>query len=120
MDFSTIMEQIAILYRRLWLQVIGAITPSSSVFWVIGWITRVINNAMEKRGWTPPSALFWGLLVSVGTRKILLLLSVARYVCIETTYCHFQCACFAHRVPSTHRSLGAFASGVMLLVFQAI
>ncbi|MCB0563891.1 MAG: mechanosensitive ion channel [Phaeodactylibacter sp.] len=118
MDFSTIMEQVQSFIIAYGFKIIGAILTLIIGFWVIGWITRVVNNTMEKRGFDATIRPFLGSLVSVGM-KILLLLSVASMFGIETTsfIAIFSALAFAIGL-ALQGSLGHFASGVMLLVFK--
>ena len=118
MDFVVIVEQVQSFIVAYGLKIIGAIITLIIGFWVIGWITRVVNNTMEKRGFDATIRPFLGSLVSVGL-KILLLLSVASMFGIETTsfIAIFSALAFAIGL-ALQGSLGHFASGVMLLVFK--
>ncbi|MCB9293224.1 MAG: mechanosensitive ion channel [Lewinellaceae bacterium] len=118
MDFADIFQQVQSFFIAYGLKIIGALLTLVIGFWVIGWVTRVVNNAMEKRGFDATIRPFLGSLVNVGL-KILLLLSVASMFGIETTsfVAIFGALAFAVGL-ALQGSLGHFASGVLLLVFK--
>ncbi|MCO6476242.1 MAG: mechanosensitive ion channel [Phaeodactylibacter sp.] len=118
MDFVVVLEQVQSFIVAYGFKIIGAILTLVIGFWVIGWVTRVVNNAMEKRGFDATIRPFLGSLISVGL-KILLLLSVASMFGIETTsfVAIFGALAFAIGL-ALQGSLGHFASGVLLLVFK--
>ena len=99
-------------------QVVGAILTLVIGFWVIGWISRVVNRALENRGVDATIRPFLGSIISVGL-KILLLLSVAGMFGIETTsfIAIFGALAFAVGL-ALQGSLGHFASGVLILIFK--
>lgn len=99
-------------------KVIGAIIALIIGFWVIGWITRILRNTLEKRNIDETVRPFLVSLVSVGL-KVMLLLSVASMFGIETTsfVAIFGALAFAVGM-ALQGSLGHFASGVLLLVFK--
>ena len=63
-------------------KVMGAILTLVIGFWVVGWITRIMRKALERRKIDETVRPFFISLVSVGL-KILLLLSVASMFGIE-------------------------------------
>lgn len=87
-------------------------------FWLIGWITGLIKNMLDKRGIDPTVRPFLVSLVSVGL-KVMLLLSVAAMFGVETTsfVAIFSALAFAIGM-ALQGSLGHFASGILLLVFK--
>lgn len=99
-------------------QVIGAILALIIGFWIIGRITIMLKNTMEKRNVDATIRPFLLSLVSVGL-KVVLLLSVAQMFGIETTsfVAVFGALAFAIGM-ALQGSLGHFASGVLLLVFK--
>lgn len=111
-------EQLRSFIVEYGLQAIGAIITLIIGFWIIGRITHMVNNAMEKRGFDATIRPFLGSLISVGL-KVLLLLSVASMFGIETTsfIAIFSALAFAIGL-ALQGSLGHFASGVLLLVFK--
>lgn len=113
-DFTKISEMI-ITYVP---QVIGAILALIIGFWIIGRITGLLRQSMEKRKVDPTIRPFLLSLVNVGL-KVVLLLSVAQMFGIETTsfVAIFGALAFAIGM-ALQGSLGHFASGVLLLVFK--
>ncbi len=99
-------------------KVIGALLTLIIGFWIIGWVTRLVKRAMEKRGIDETIRPFLASLISVGL-KVLLLLSVAGMFGVETTsfVAIFGALAFAIGM-ALQGSLGHFASGVLLLVFK--
>ena len=99
-------------------KVVGAILTLIIGFWIIGWITRMVKNAMTKRNFDETIKPFLGSLVNVGL-KVMLLLAVAGMFGIETTsfVAIFGALAFAIGM-ALQGSLGHFASGVMLLIFK--
>lgn len=96
----------------------GAILTLIIGFWIIGFITRWINKLMTNRNIDATIRPFLSSLVGVGLR-IMLLLSVANQIGIETTsfIAIFSAMAFAIGL-ALQGSLGHFASGVLLLVFK--
>lgn len=99
-------------------KVVGAILTLLIGFWLIGWITRIVKNAMEKRGVDETIRPFLASLVNVGL-KIFVLLTVAGMFGIETTsfVALFGALAFAIGM-ALQGSLGNFASGVLILIFK--
>ncbi len=111
-------EQISTLLTDYAPKVVGAILTLIIGFWIIGMITRVVNNAMKRQDIDETIRPFLASLVSVGL-KIMLLLSVAGMFGIQTTsfIAIFSAMAFAIGM-AMQGSLGHFASGVLLLVFK--
>ena len=99
-------------------QVAGALLTLIIGLWIIGWITRMVKNLMQKRGIDETVRPFLASLINVGL-KIMLLLSVAGIFGVETTsfVAIFGAMAFAIGM-ALQGSLGHFASGVMLLIFK--
>jgi small conductance mechanosensitive channel len=87
-------------------------------FWLIGWLTKMVSKALEKRNIDETVRPFITSLISVGL-KVMLLFSVAAQFGIETTsfIAIFSALAFAIGL-ALQGSLGHFASGIMLLVFK--
>ena len=87
-------------------------------FWIIGWVTQVVNAAFRKRDFEPTVQRFLSSLINVAL-KVMLLLSVAGMFGIQTTSFIAIFTALAFAVGSAlSGSLGHFASGVMLLIFR--
>lgn len=99
-------------------KVVGAIITLLIGFWIIGWISRMVRRALEKRGVDETVRPFLSSLVSVGL-KVLLLLSVAAMFGIEVTsfVAIFSALAFAVGL-ALQGTLAHFASGVLILVFK--
>ena len=99
-------------------KVIGAILTLIIGLWIIGWIVRLIDRTMGKRGVDETVRPFLKSLVNVGL-KVMLLFTVAGMFGIETTsfVAIFGAMAFAIGM-ALQGSLGHFASGVMLLIFK--
>ena len=112
------LEELSKLLTKYAPQFIGAIITLVLGFWIVGRITKVLRNTMEKRGMDPTIRPFLASLVNVGL-KILLLLSVAGMFGLETTsfIAIFSALAFAIGL-ALQGSLGHFASGVLLLIFK--
>ena len=74
MDFNAILAQSTKAFCQYALEAMGAVITLIIGFWIIGWITRIVKNAMEKRDWY--LCQFQSSIVNIGL-KVLLLLSVA-------------------------------------------
>ncbi|MEM8909984.1 MAG: mechanosensitive ion channel domain-containing protein, partial [Bacteroidota bacterium] len=111
-------EQLGQLFTAYAPKVVGAILTLIIGFWIIGGITRSVQNMMAKRGFDETIRPFLGSLVNVGL-KVMLLLSVAGMFGVETTsfVAIFGAMAFAIGM-ALQGSLGHFASGVMILVFK--
>ncbi len=98
--------------------VVGAILTLVIGFWVIGWITKVVQRTLERKAIDETVRPFLVSLVNVGL-KVLLLLSVAAMFGIETTsfVAIFGALAFAVGM-ALQGSLGHFASGILLLTFK--
>lgn len=99
-------------------KVVGAILTLLIGFWIIGWITGMVQRMMERRGFDETIRPFLTSLLDVGL-KIMLLLSVAGMFGVETTsfVAIFGALAFAIGM-ALQGSLGHFSSGVMILVFK--
>ena len=116
MEFN--LDQLSGMIMEYAPRVIGAILTLVIGFWVVGWITRLVRRAMNRRHVDPTVQPFLASLVNVGL-KVLILLSVASMFGIETTsfIAIFSALAFAVGL-ALQGSLGHFASGVLLLVFR--
>ncbi len=118
MDLQSIWESIEGFIAQYAMQVIGAILTLIIGFWVIGWITRTVKKAMEKRDFDVSLRPFLASLVNIGL-KVLLLLSVAGMFGIEVTsfIAIFGAIAFAVGL-ALQGNLANFASGVLVLIFK--
>lgn len=99
-------------------RVVGALLTLIIGFWVIGWVSRLVKKALEKRDLEEGVRTFLASLVSIGL-KVLLLLSVASMFGIATTsfVAIFGALTLAVGM-ALQGNLGHFASGVLILVFK--
>ncbi len=99
-------------------KIAGALLTLIIGLWIIGWVTKLIKKAMQKRGIDDTIRPFLTSLINVGL-KILLLISVAGIFGVETTsfVAIFGAMAFAIGM-ALQGSLGHFASGVMILIFK--
>lgn len=118
MDFNAILEQLQGFLAKYALDAIGAILTLVIGFWVVGWITRMIKRAMEKREIEISLRQFLASIVNIGL-KVLLLLSVAGMFGIEVTsfIAIFSALAFAVGL-ALQGNLANFASGVLILIFK--
>ena len=118
MDLSNIIETLEGFIAAYALRVIGALVTLIIGFWIIGWITRLVQNAMARRDIDPTVRPFLSSLVSIGL-KVLLLLSVASMFGIDATsfIAIFSALAFAVGL-ALQGNLGNFASGVLILIFK--
>lgn len=87
-------------------------------FWIIGWITKAVDIAFQKRNFDPTVERFLHSLIEV-TLKVMLLLSVAGMFGVQTTSFIAIFTALAFSVGTAlSGSLSHFASGVLLLVFR--
>ncbi|MBL7817025.1 MAG: mechanosensitive ion channel [Saprospiraceae bacterium] len=113
--FTHFLPQVAMMYLP---KIAMALLTLLIGLWVIGWVTRIMDNGMQKRGLDNTIRPFLSSLMSVGL-KVMLLLSVASMFGIETTsfIAIFTALAFAVGT-ALSGSLGHFASGVLLLIFR--
>ncbi len=121
MDSAMIAEQISNLMSLLvsWApKLIGAILVLIIGLWIIGRLMGVIQKAMEKSGLDRDVVPFLTSLISV-LFKIMLLISVAGMVGIETTAFVGLLAAGGLAIGmALQGTLGHFASGVLILIFK--
>ncbi len=99
-------------------KLIGAILVLIIGLWIIGRIMKMISNAMEKSGLDKDIVPFLTSLISV-LFKIMLLISVAGMVGIETTaFVGLLAASGLAIGMALQGTLGHFASGVLILIFK--
>lgn len=115
LNFITDLPQILMLHLP---QILKALLTLFVGLWAIGWLTRLMDSAMQKKGLDQTIRPFLSSLISVGL-KVMLLLSVAGMFGIETTsfIAIFTALAFAVGT-ALSGSLGHFASGVILLIFR--
>ncbi|MCB0577892.1 MAG: mechanosensitive ion channel [Phaeodactylibacter sp.] len=118
MDFNAILEQLQGFLAQYALDAIGAILTLVIGFWVVGWVTRMLKRAMEKREIEISLRQFLASIVNIGL-KVLLLLSVAGMFGIEVTsfIAIFSALAFAVGL-ALQGNLANFASGVLILIFK--
>lgn len=87
-------------------------------FWIVGWISKMVNRAFASRNLDPTVGGFLSSIVSVAL-KVLVLLSVAGMFGIQTTsfIAIFTALAFAVGT-ALSGSLSHFASGAMILMFR--
>ncbi|MBX2877891.1 MAG: mechanosensitive ion channel family protein [Saprospiraceae bacterium] len=99
-------------------KLVGAIFVLIIGLWIIGGITRFAQKAMERSGLDKDVIPFLSSLVSV-ILKVLLLLSIAGMVGIETTSFIALIGMLGLAIGmALQGTLGHFASGVMILLFK--
>ena len=118
MDFNAILAQVQGFLAQYALEAMGAVITLIIGFWIIGWITRIVKNAMEKKGIEISLRQFLSSIVNIGL-KVLLLLSVAGMFGIEVTsfIAIFSALAFAVGL-ALQGNLANFASGVLILIFK--
>lgn len=112
------MDQLSSMLTDYVPKIAGAILTLIIGFWLIGWITRMANRAMERRGFDASIRPFLTSLINVGL-KVLLLLTVAGMFGVDTTsfIAIFGALTLAIGM-ALQGSLGHFASGVLILIFK--
>ncbi len=118
MNVELILEQIQAFLATYALRAIGAIITLIIGFWVIGYLTRLIKKAMEKRNIDVSLRSFLGSIIGIGL-KALLILSVASMFGVEVTsfIAIFSALAFAIGL-ALQGNLANFASGVIVLIFK--
>ncbi len=111
-------DQLSAMLTEYAPKVAGALLTLIIGFWIIGWITRMADRAMERRGLDATIRPFLKSLISVGL-KVLLLLTAAGMFGVDTTsfIAIFGALTLAVGM-ALQGSLGHFASGILLLVFR--
>jgi small conductance mechanosensitive channel len=118
MDFPKMLEKVEGFLALYALDLVGAIITLFIGFIVIGWITRVMKNIMEKSNIDASLRQFMASIVNIGL-KVLLLLSVAGMFGMEVTsfIAIFSALAFAVGL-ALQGNLANFASGVLILIFK--
>lgn len=118
MDFSNLLVDIPHLVGQYLPKVAMAVLTLIIGLWLIGWISRLFENAMQRQGLDSTIRPFLTSIANVGL-KVMLLLSVAGMFGIQTTSFIAIFTALAFAIGSAlSGSLGHFASGVLLLVFR--
>lgn len=118
MGLTGILEGLPQLILMFLPRVVMALLTLIIGLWIIGWIARIFENTMQKRGLDSTIRPFLSSIISVGL-KVMLLLSVAGMFGIQTTSFIAIFTALAFAVGSAlSGSLGHFASGVLLLIFR--
>ena len=118
MDFTDSLSDLSQLFMQYLPKIAMVVLTLVIGLWIIGWITQLLEKAMQKRGFDQTIRPFLASLVNVGL-KVMLLLSVAGMFGIETTSFVAIFAALAFAIGSAlSGSLGHFASGVILLIFR--
>ncbi len=116
MDFTDSLSDLSQLFMQYLPKIAMVVLTLVIGLWIIGWITQLLEKAMQKRGFDQTIRPFLASLVNVGL-KVMLLLSVAGMFGIETTSFVAIFAALAFAIGSAlSGSLGHFASGVILLI----
>ncbi len=114
-------EKLGVLAEELYKwapKVVGAILVLLIGLWIIGGIMKMIRKAMNRSGIDPDVVPFLSSLISV-ILKILLVISVAGMVGVETTSFVALIGMVGLAVGmALQGTLGHFASGVMILLFK--
>ena len=114
-------EKIGILIEQLisWApKLVGAILVLIIGLWVIGGLTKLLQKAMRRSGFDEGTIPFLSSLINV-ILKVLLILSIAGMVGIETTSFIALIGMAGLAIGmALQGTLGHFASGVMILLFK--
>ena len=118
MDFSNALQQLTTIGIEWAPKLVGAIVVLLIGLWIVGGITNMIRKGMERSGLDKDVVPFLTSMVSV-ILKVLLLLSVAGMVGIETTSFVALIGMAGLAIGmALQRTLGHFAAGVMVLIFK--
>ncbi|MCB0686206.1 MAG: mechanosensitive ion channel [Saprospiraceae bacterium] len=99
-------------------QIVGAILVLIIGFWIVGWVTRILNREMDRRHFDGDLKPFLKTLVGV-LLKVLVVLSAAGVIGIEVTAFAALLAGAGLAIGmALQGTLGHFASGVMILLFK--
>ncbi|MEM0991479.1 MAG: mechanosensitive ion channel domain-containing protein [Bacteroidota bacterium] len=117
-DLESIWQTAATLFTTYAINIVGAILTLIIGFIVVGWITRLVKNLMEKKKVDISLQSFIASFVNIGL-KVLLLLSVASMFGMEVTsfVAVFSALAFAVGL-ALQGNLSNFASGVLILIFK--
>ncbi len=83
MDFTDSLSDLPQLFMQHLPKIAMAVLTLVIGLWIVGWITRLLENAMQKRGFDQTIRPFLASLVNVGL-KVMLLLSIAGMFGVET------------------------------------
>ena len=118
MDFTKAVEKLTTMGLEWAPKLAGAIVVLLIGLWIIGAITKMVKRAMESSGLDKDVVPFLTSMVSV-ILKVLLILSVAGMVGIETTSFVALIGMAGLAIGmALQGTLGHFASGVMILIFK--
>ncbi|GJM31732.1 MAG: hypothetical protein DHS20C18_07330 [Saprospiraceae bacterium] len=118
MNIELILKQIQTFLATYALKAFGAIITLIIGFWLIGYITRLANAAMEKRNIELSLRTFLASILNIGL-KVLLVLSAASMFGVEVTsfIAIFSALAFAVGL-ALQGNLANFASGIIILIFK--
>ena len=115
MDYVTEITELAIQYAP---KVVGAIITLIIGFWLAGSLARIVRKNLEKRNVDETLVPFFGSMVGVGL-KILVLLSAASMFGIEVTSFVAILGAVAFAVGmALQGNLGHMAAGILILIFK--
>jgi small conductance mechanosensitive channel len=117
-DLSKIIDSIKVIFATYGLKILGAILFFIIGLWIINAVTRLLGKVMERRHIDTSLQSFLSSMISVGL-KVLLLVSVAGMVGIETTSFIAVIGALGLAVGlALQGSLANFAGGVLILLFK--
>ena len=117
-DLSSLNESIRILITTYGMKILGAILFFIVGFWIIGMITKLLSKMMIRKGVDVSLQRFFASIVGIGL-KVLLLISVAGMIGIETTSFIAIIGALGLAVGlALQGSLANFAGGVLILLFK--
>ena len=117
-DLSKIIDSIKVIFATYGLKILGAILFFIIGLWIINVITRLLTKVMTRRHIDASLQSFLSSMISVGL-KVLLLVSVAGMVGIETTSFVAVIGALGLAVGlALQGSLANFAGGVLILLFK--
>jgi small conductance mechanosensitive channel len=117
-DLSKIIDSIKIIFATYGLKILGAILFFIIGLWIINVVTKLLVKVMERRKIDASLQSFLSSMISVGL-KVLLLVSVAGMVGIETTSFVAVIGALGLAVGlALQGSLANFAGGVLILLFK--
>lgn len=117
-DFSKILDNIKIIFATYGLKILGAILFFIIGLWIISAVTKLLGKVMVRRKIDASLQSFLSSMISVGL-KVLLLISVAGMMGIETTSFIAVIGALGLAVGlALQGSLANFAGGVLILLFK--
>ncbi|HSC52040.1 MAG TPA: mechanosensitive ion channel domain-containing protein [Phnomibacter sp.] len=117
-NLSSLYENLRLLAATYGIKIVGAILFFIIGLWIISVVTKLLGRVMKKRGVDVSLQTFLASIVSIGL-KVLLLISVAGMMGIETTSFVAVIGALGLAVGlALQGSLANFAGGVLILLFK--